>query len=242
MNFSARRNGLFDLRTVEACVFDFFGTLADVDVDLPDMWEYLNTIGYRCPLSLQQVWESDAFDGMTTPTFDDSSSYQVWRRTNVAAMATLSGVPADSLDSVVSELLDRDTRWTVKSIHGASRVVDQLKALHLKVGLCTNWDYPLEKYLAQANLAGFDAVTVSAVVGARKPHIIPINDVIKKLQVEPSKALFVGDRWSTDIVGSIRAGFHPVWIRNASIQPELAEIVTQFTSLSEFARWVAEQA
>lgn len=226
------------LQEAEAFVFDFYGTIAEVDQDTPPMWQVLADLRYDCSPELEAIWESDAFDGSTMPTLHDSPSYDDWRRGNIRSLVILSGVPAEAVEAVVSHLIDLDKMWTVKPIPPALDILTSLRECGKRIGLCSNWDYPIETYLRQMGLPKFDAITTSVDVGARKPHIRMFQDISEKLHLDPREIAFVGDRWSTDIVGAVRAGFRPIWLRKGQASRNLPQIAREFESLIEFRSWI----
>lgn len=224
----------------EAFVFDFFKTLVEVDIDTPEMWETLNNMGFQCFHELQKVWESDAFDGSTTPSKSSNPDYRSWRYDNLRSFVLSSGVPNINVDVITKLLIDIDRTWTVKPILYANDLLMVLKKANKMIGLCSNWDYELEPYINQAGFCGFDAVTSSAVIGARKPNRILFEETCNYLNISPLKAVFIGDNWSTDIVGAIRVGMTPVWIKGGNKKKNpLPEIVLDFENIGEFYKWLS---
>lgn len=202
------------------------------------MWQTLNQLGYPCTPSLEAMWESDAFNGTTTPRVQDFPSYNDWRRANVRSLVQLSGVPTEAVEEIVSQLLEVDKIWTVKAIEPALEILTLLKHRGVGIGLCSNWDHPIEPYVQQAGLPPFDGLSVSPVVGARKPHILMFEDICNRLSISPPEALFVGDSWSTDVTGTLRAGMKPVWIRRGLPQSDIPHLILEFDALGEFSTWL----
>ena len=66
-----------------------------------------------------------------------------------------------------------------------------------------------------------------------------VEDVCSTLQIEPAAAIFVGDNWFSDIVGAIRAGLTPVWIRGGKASADLGHLVAEFSTLAEFDAYCA---
>jgi putative hydrolase of the HAD superfamily len=58
----------------------------------------------------------------------------------------------------------------------------------------------------------FDVVVVSGDLGLCKPHPKPFETALQALDVEPHRALYVGDNWLCDVQGSKRLGMHSVLI------------------------------
>ncbi len=65
----------------------------------------------------------------------------------------------------------------------------------------------------------FEEIVISEEVGWRKPNHIIFETVINKLEIQPQDALFVGDNFDADVVGSKAMGMDAVWI-NRKNRPE----------------------
>ncbi len=222
------------LNSAKAFVFDFLGTLVEIDNDAPSMWETLAELGYDSHVQLQAMWESDAFDGCLTPRLNGDPDYESWRANNIQRLVILSKVPGPLVATTVSTLLEIDRRITVKAVPTANPLLQLLRQHKKKIGLCSNWDYAIKPYLDQANLLAFDGVAVSAEIGVRKPNEAIFADICSKLGVHPDDSVFIGDNWSTDIVGALRSGFTPVWIRHGNASSGFSHLVAEFDSLADF--------
>jgi HAD superfamily hydrolase (TIGR01549 family) len=226
------------LRLAKAFVFDFYGTLIEDEMNIPEMWEYLNELGYNSGPELQAIFEPNGFDGCVTPTHESSPSHHDWNCANWQQFARLSGVPEDRLEDTVTRLLEIQARFSPKPVPGSNALIELLRSRHKKVGLCSNWETPIAPYLEQAGLLGFDAISISAEVGARKPHCAIFEDICRKLDVDPAEAVFVGDNWSSDIVGALRAGLRPVWIRRSRPSCGIPHLVAEFDSLESLKNYI----
>ena len=122
---------------------------------------------------------------------------------------------------------------TVRAVPQAVSFVRFLRGLEKKIGLCSNWDYAIQPYLDHSGLPEFDAVAVSAEIGVRKPNAQIFADVCSKLKVSAGEAVFIGDNWRTDIVGALRAGLTPVWIRHCCPSRGVSNAVVEFETLGE---------
>lgn len=226
------------LRSARAFVFDFYGTLVEDDVSVSPMWEDLNRLGYNSGPDLQAMFEPDGFDGSTTPDFGSNPSHDDWNKANWRQFVRLSGVPPENVDAVLEHLLGRQDAFRAKAAPGALEILELLRRHDRKIGLCSNWESPIGRYLKQAGLPRFDAISISADVGARKPHIAVFRDVCAKLGVDGAGAVLVGDNWSSDIVGALRAGMTPVWIRGQKATRGLSHLVAEFPTLPELEAYM----
>jgi HAD superfamily hydrolase (TIGR01509 family) len=222
------------LSSAKAFVFDFYGTLVEIDKEPPQMWETLNELGYNSHPELQAMFEADGFDGCLTPSLYCTPNYDEWKRVNLSQFVRLSGVPDPLVENIISLLLGIEKQATKKAAPRANSVLQLLRQHQRKIGLCSNWDYAIQAYLHQAGLPEFDAITVSAEIGARKPNAAVFKDICSKLEVQPHETIFIGDNWATDIRGALRAGLTPVWIRHDNAPGPLLNHVLEFDTLADF--------
>jgi FMN phosphatase YigB (HAD superfamily) len=112
-----------------------------------------------------------------------------------------------------------------------------------RLAVVSNFDYTPTALdiLERAGVADlFQAVVVSDEVGWRKPHPEIFARALSHLGVEPTEALFVGDRADIDVVGAQRMGMPSVWI-NREAQPLPAGIAPpdyEVRDLAELSRIV----
>jgi HAD superfamily hydrolase (TIGR01509 family) len=125
----------------------------------------------------------------------------------------------------------------------AAALLDGLRALGLRCGLCANtFDPPVlfRADLAAQGIAGrMDAVVLSCELGVRKPHPAVYAAVAAGLGAAPGEVLFVGDRVADDVAGPAAAGMRTclaAWYRR---DPEAAgrgvTICTEPLHVLEFA-------
>ncbi len=221
------------LANAQAFLFDFHGTLALFDHAPKPLWQLLNDMGYRSSHHLQAIWDSDAFDGLLTPGGATDPNYEAWRLDNLKQFARLSGVPQPLLDQTVAAMLQHVQTATFKPIAGAGALLRFLEQKGRRLAICSNWDYHLHDILARFGFPPFDAVAISWEVGARKPNAAIFQHACAELQVSPASAVHVGDSWSADIIGALRAGLLPIWIHPDAPTNPLPHHVPAFTTLQQ---------
>jgi putative hydrolase of the HAD superfamily len=222
------------LQTARAYVFDFYGTLIDDDPSVPPMWAYLNELGYGSHPELEAAFEPNSFDGMLTPRADGDPSHDDWLNAGWRRFLELSGVPAPELDATLARMLERRHNFEVRAAARVPELLALLSERGVKLGLCSNWETPIGPYLERAGLLeGFDSIVTSSECGARKPHAAIFEHVSAELGVEPGATVFVGDSWTADVVGALRAGMIPVWLRLGRPSRGLAGIVAEFETVAE---------
>jgi len=92
-------------------------------------------------------------------------------------------------------------------------VVEVLENLSGSFDLCVlaNWDNSLVRVLERAKLAHFFRVIVdSATAGVEKPDPEVFEYFVRQSGVVPARAAYVGNEYEADVIGSRRAGFHPI--------------------------------
>ena len=94
-----------------------------------------------------------------------------------------------------------------------------LSALHNKFKLAVVSNFPEPQFVKQTldkyYLLNFvDSIIVSAEVGWMKPHPLPFQLAMEKLQVEPPNVLFIGDDLKSDMAGAASVGCKTAWLQN----------------------------
>jgi putative hydrolase of the HAD superfamily len=121
--------------------------------------------------------------------------------------------------------------WESAAVIGSAThaLLESLRARGLKLGLVSNaFDSRrlLDRDMERMGLAErLDSVVFSSEVGVRKPHPEIFRRCLAELEVEPERALFVGDRLYEDVRGASELGMktvQAVWFR-ADENPRGAE-------------------
>jgi putative hydrolase of the HAD superfamily len=99
--------------------------------------------------------------------------------------------------------------------------LDDLRAAGFRLAVVSNWDVSLEAVLADLGVADrFDAVAVSAVVGAGKPDPAIFAYALSHLGVPAARAVHCGDLPEYDCAGARDAGLRAVLIDRAGRYPD----------------------
>jgi putative hydrolase of the HAD superfamily len=100
--------------------------------------------------------------------------------------------------------------WKVP-VEGLDGTLDALRERGLAVGIVSNSDGRLERRLGEIGIADrFDFVIDSAVVGVSKPDPGIFRLALDRAALAPADAMYVGDYYEVDVVGSRAAGMAPV--------------------------------
>lgn len=105
----------------------------------------------------------------------------------------------------------------VDSLELRSHVLELLKdvSCHCKLGLVSNFTYAPVVHSSLRKLGinqFFNAILVSDEVGWRKPHKLIFEDMLTKLHVASSEAIFVGDSPLEDIKGAQSVGMKTIFV------------------------------
>lgn len=112
-------------------------------------------------------------------------------------------------------------------------VLQQLRQNGYKIGLITNamlpmWMRDIELHRYQL-LEYFDVRLTSGDVGYIKPHPAIYLEALKRLDVPPEQAIFVGDRPAYDIAGANNAGMISVWLNPPHLEEKLDGVEPDYT-------------
>jgi len=102
------------------------------------------------------------------------------------------------------------------------KTLEYIKSKGYRLAIVSNFDYAPTAYmlLERFNIKNlFEEIVISEEVGWRKPNHIIFETVINKLEIQPQDALFVGDNFDADVVGSKALGMDAAWI-NRKNRPE----------------------
>lgn len=95
----------------------------------------------------------------------------------------------------------------------AEEVLQRLHDEGYTLGVVSDWQTTLLKILDHLELTRyFQFVVVSAIVKTGKPTPSMFREAVRRAGVDAHEAVFVGDLYVTDIVGSRAAGMHPVLV------------------------------
>jgi FMN phosphatase YigB (HAD superfamily) len=120
-------------------------------------------------------------------------------------LSTSDGVYGSFLEVYYEPVTDQLTL-----VEGAKKVLKFFKDQNLKIGLISNTIFPERFHLRELKRFGLypylDAHFFSSEVGLRKPHPRIFQLALEKLGVDPSEAVFVGDRLKEDVGGAQNVG------------------------------------
>jgi putative hydrolase of the HAD superfamily len=222
-------------RLVEAVIFDFIGTLAEVQ---------LNPIEEFA----KKVYESlvdDGFDmgrGRFMEVFQETyQKYRVIRYQKLVEVSDSIWI-SETLNQLgfAAEPEDHAVRKAVNvSFHGyfqslkprlcALRTLKKLSGFYI-LALVSNFTYAPIVYAGLRKLRFslyFDSILVSDEVGLRKPHRRIFEEALKRLNKNVEQAVFVGDNPIEDIQGAKDIGMKAIFVPSQFFTIEDAEKALQ---------------
>ncbi len=121
-------------------------------------------------------------------------------------------------DGIIEKFVDKyyqPVTEQITLIPGAVEILDKIKGHGLPIGLVSNSIFPEKFHRAEMERFGlleyFDFTVFSSAVGIRKPSKEIFDMALKKADVKSSQAIFIGDRFDSDIAGAQNAGITAVW-------------------------------
>ena len=102
--------------------------------------------------------------------------------------------------------------------------LDVLKKHGLTLALLSNNDGDMSKLCDDLGLyPHLDFAINSEEVGSGKPHPPIFLEALKRAQVEPEEALYVGDQYETDVKGARGVGIHPVLLDRDGLKTDIQD-------------------
>ena len=111
--------------------------------------------------------------------------------------------------------------WTyildnMKLNEGVLQLLEFCKINKIKIGICTDLTVHIQhRKIRKLGIDKFiDAIVTSEEAGVEKPSFKIYDKILKKLDVIPQEALFIGDNLKKDVLGPIEYGMKAFWFSN----------------------------
>lgn len=198
---------------VRAVVFDFYGTLAHwaegAGVNYAAVFA---AHGYPLPDSVLDEYFT-LYDGVDHSEHSISEEvYERWVRGRLRQLAESNGVDLGQMGAIVDSLRAAD-QGPMVAYPEAAATIRALRDAGLTVGVCSNWGWELDSFLAETGLLELvDCAITSARAGMRKPHPEIYVQTARRLAVDPRDIVFVGDSWEPDVRGPRRLGMAAIHV------------------------------
>ena len=229
--------------TAAGVFFDLYGTLfvsTDPDADWV-AWSQgfekaLGRHGLQLPAYARSSL-SESFMARPEPTelADGFTLYE--QRVHDFLVETGLAAPADAVRDVADASAGSWHEGFVPDPEAAP-LLAYLRAAGYRLALVSNFDHPplLRARLTACRLAcAFDAIVVSAEIGARKPDPAAFRPALRETGLAPHQVVHVGDS-ADDVLGALAAGIRPVHLlRDGAPDILVAGEVHRITGLAELA-------
>lgn len=119
------------------------------------------------------------------------------------------GQPDWGLRQELIQATHTSANWDI--VQPGTREILQRIAQRFRIGVISNADGKIDKVLTVCGIADcFLHITDSGIVGHEKPHAAIFAAALEKMEVPAERALYVGDVYSVDYVGAMKAGMQAI--------------------------------
>lgn len=199
---------------IRAVFFDFGGVLTETCWDLNTMTELIQKAciehGIHLPDSFADLFNSTMYEKwlkvLRTQIEErlEDILWEIFEKIGINDRTVL--------DKAIDYILDAPFCIIRKE---TPDVLRELKSMGLKIGIISNSPIAFHRRVLSRNglLHFFDDIVISCEVNYRKPNPKIFKIALKRLDVKPSEAVFIGDSLSVDIVGAKKAGLVAVLMK-----------------------------
>lgn len=203
---------------IEVVVFDWYATLgAPNDEDFwPRIPELIERAGGVVDAGALREWESE-HPALHEEQSASEATYRQWQRDRLEHLLLRCGIGEPGRGELLDHVDDQRYSRSFAVFDGVPDVLRELRRRDLRLGVCSNWDWGLDRHLQANGIAELlDFVVCSAEVGRRKPHPTIFELVLGHAGVDPDRILFVGDNWTEDVGGATAAGMRTIHVATAT--------------------------
>ena len=212
---------------IDAIIFDAGGTLIEMNPSRQEVIsKVLAELGYKMDkmsVSKALVKADRAFDD-DFGHLDGKDESWYWRRYDDLLMKEL-GIDdgaskfMKAIEERFHELSPKVESWV--AYPDTKPVLKALKKRDLTIGMVSNATELLRRVLDNLGLTGyFEFIIISDEVGARKPSPKIFELAVKAAGTTPSRTVYVGDKFTVDILGASRAGLRAVLVDREDVFPD----------------------
>lgn len=205
---------------INTVLFDMGGTIEDLYSDQATMLKTAKGIenilrrnDLMPDMNIDQLWDAVSagmarYKAYGEATRTELKPEQIW------ADYALSGLSINK-DKIIPISEELAHMWEITYFDRKMRsrvpeMLEGLRSLSLRMGVISNTASLFQVFdtLEEYNIRTyFEDVTLSSIVGYRKPHPNIFRISLRQMQVEPQTCVYVGDTLSRDIIGPQQVGF-----------------------------------
>ena len=237
------------MKKIKAILFDLDGTLRH---HLPNggevFLEYLDNLNIQYSLEDKlrtERWEHFYFASSAEIQEDairfkdDTKAFWVnFSRRRLIAMGVMEAQAAE-LAPQLSKHMSEEYKPQVIVPEEVPSVLTQLKEANYILGVVSNRETPFQQELDEMNLTSyFDFSLAAGEVGSFKPDPKIFHHALQMANTQADEAIYVGDNYFADIVGSNQAGLIPVLYDPTNLFPDAPDchIIQSFNQLHDLLK------
>jgi FMN phosphatase YigB (HAD superfamily) len=222
---------LISLKEINTIYFDLDGTLrhnqpsflealADYNMQLGLPAEIANSMhGHRW---LHNYWAQSPQLIADRKTFgDDEGAFWV---NHSRRYLEASGCPPDQAQKLAPGLTEcmQERYSPVDTLaDDADRILDHLQQVGFRLGVISNRSDPFDEQLESLGIRPYFEYSLAAgTIDAWKPDPLIFQHALTHMNVQPEQAVYVGDNYFADVIGSRNAGLRPILIDPVNLFPE----------------------
>ena len=154
------------------------------------------------------------FDELVTHGTVDHGFWQLF----YSHLLELLGVQKNGIGRALSELTRLSSNWD-RIRPGTREALEQIGSKY-RIGVISNADGKIAEVLKVCGICDcFFSITDSGIIGHEKPHPAIFAAALRTMNVEPQRAVYVGDVYSVDYLGATNAGMQAVLFDVAGAYP-----------------------
>lgn len=204
---------------IELVTFDLYDTLVEAD---PPRWVRFGRALERAgmPLPIEQIMQADrqgedhyTIENGRYPIRDRTpEEVQAFRLDQARTYLDALGLPTDdeTVERVQRHFRDETQNhggWSYRAFKEVPRVLGYLEQHGIKRAVISNADADVTRFCLQMGFSEqMDLIVTSALVGFEKPDSRTFFAALEPLEVEPGRAIHVGDQHLSDVKGARAIG------------------------------------
>jgi len=220
------------MKKYKAVIFDLFDTLIDFD---PSRLPEITIDGQRIRSTFLPVYEvfKDHYKHFAISKFHDSfvdsfNEFQQLKQRdnkeyhNRERFNLLLNKLNIQIDSDRAKLADAMVLAHMNSLGSTMefpeenrRILNMIKKKHYKMAIISNFDHSptAHQLLSKFRIKHFfSEIVISVEVGWRKPDSKIFNQALNRIDTTPAEAIYIGDNFFADVIGSKSIGMDVIWI------------------------------
>lgn len=230
---------------IKAVCFDFYNTLATYHPPREEAWvNACREFGIKTEAKalFQSLSAADMFyrdensrSSIEKRTPEEKNNFYAEYGTRIIKGAGVK-VSRDTVLQILAKI--RQHKWEFKAYDDTLLTLKNLKNRGLILGLISNVVQDMEPTYTELGLQPYlDFKVTSAEVGCDKPQPRIFMAALKKAQLKPEEALYVGDQYDLDIVGAQGVGMKAILIDRNNYFPNITDC-PRIQSLSDIAGYI----